>query len=119
MSLNSVKSSSRWSARSRKPLLLQQVLELRELGLGTRGLDELRLCRQAPQLPHLIAHPLGASGERHCLDQRLEPLALALLPLLQLFGIGEVRRARRASASARFTPSSRRRARFSNERRIA
>ena len=72
--------------------LLEQLLELRELRLGARILDRLGLDGQASQLLDLLAHLIGASRERDRLEHRLQPLALALLHLLQLFRIGKIRR---------------------------
>ena len=73
-------------------LLLEQRLEFRELGLRARILDGLGLDRQASQLLDFLAHVVGAPCERDRLEQRFEPLALALLHLLQLFRIGKIRR---------------------------
>ena len=73
-------------------LLLKQVLELRKFRLGAGFLDRLGLSGKAAQFLNLLAHLIGAAGKRDRFEHRLQPLALALLHLLQLFRIGEIRR---------------------------
>jgi hypothetical protein len=65
---------------------------LRELRLYARFLNRLRLGGKAAQFLNLLAHLIGATGKRDRLDHRFQPLALALLHLLQLFQIGEIGR---------------------------
>ena len=100
-------------------LLLKQLLELAKLRLGARFLDRLGLDGKSAQFLNLLAHLIGAAGERDRLDHRLQPLALAFLHLLQLFRIGQVRWRLSGNILRTLQPSSSRRARFSSERRMA
>ena len=59
--------------------LLEQRLELRELGLGARVLDRLGLDGQASQLLDLLAHLVGAPRERDRLEHA-PPAARARSP---------------------------------------
>jgi len=100
-------------------LLVQQRLELGQLRLRARGLDGLGILDQPPQFLHLAPDLLGVGGEGGGFQQLFQPLPLALLHLLQLIGLGELRGQRRGRSRARSNFSSRRRTRRSRERRKA
>ncbi len=71
--------------------LLKQLLELRELRLDAGFLDRLGLRGEAAEFLNLLPHLISAARKRDRFEHRLQPLAFALLHLLQLFRIGEVR----------------------------
>ena len=95
MSLNSVKRTSRWSRRSKESLAAQKIFVLGELRLEARLLDILCLDGQRPQLGDLPAYHLGVPGQCDRVEQPLEPLAVALLHLVEL---GHARQVRRCGA---------------------
>ena len=73
-----------------KAFFLEQGLEFRELRLCARILDRLGLDCQESQFLDFLAHEVCASGERDRLEQRFQPVTLALFHFLQFFWIGEI-----------------------------
>ena len=90
MSLNSVKRRRRCSGWSKKPSFCRSALSCESLASAPELFDRLRLAREATQLLHFLAHLIRVARERDRLQHLLEPLALALLHFLQLFGVGKV-----------------------------
>ena len=81
---------------------LEQLLEPRELGLGTRVLDCLGLLRPARAAPRSPRAPVRRSRARvTASSDLLEPLALVLLHLLEFVGIGKIGRCRRGPVPGR------------------
>ena len=73
-------------------LVLQNALQPVELRLAARFLDRLGVVRELSQLRGLLAHLLRVTGQRDRFQQFFEALALGILQLLELFGVGKVGR---------------------------
>ena len=71
----------------------QEFFELGELGLDARAFDVLGPDGQGAELGDLLAHPVRVAGQGDRIEQPFQPLAVAILHLLQLV---EVRRDRRS-----------------------